>query len=185
MSETIRWPAVSEFFRSHCRTCLPLFSLSICASGLSDHGLSNNQVGMHTNRTNRVGVCYLNEPGAVPPASEHCRYDMWEDKGPASPGTIDSLDYSANVFAARTIEKIEAAPAATPLYVHLTWQNVHGPYVPPPNFENLKSSDYLSNYCPPPAASSNQPSYPLDSRCNFGGMLKTVSHANERFVFFT
>ena len=43
------------------------------------------------------------------------------------PELIDSLYYSANVYAARAISKIEALPPTSPLYIHLTWQNVHGP----------------------------------------------------------
>ena len=166
------------------------------------HGLSNNQKNF--NRTHRVGPCFLNQPSADPKAAQ-CHYDMWQDKAQAPPEIIDSLYYSANVFAARAIEKINARATGAPLYIHLTWQNVHAPsvpafspcsntphhrrhrlrpaltltepfdvscddrYSPPPDWENLKSSDYLSNYCPP-----TDSDFPMDMRCNFGGMLKVV-----------
>ena len=91
------------------------------------HGLSNNQ--KNSNRTHRVGPCFLNQPSADPKAAQ-CHYDMWQDKAQAPPEIIDSLYYSANVFAARAIEKINARATGAPLYIHLTWQNVHAPSVP-------------------------------------------------------
>lgn len=57
---------------------------------------------------------------------------MWEDAAPGGAELIHSLDYSANVYAARAISKIDALPPTHPLYIHLTWQNVHGPYERPP-----------------------------------------------------
>ena len=96
------------------------------------HGLSQNQPG--SNKTHRVGPCYMGEPNGTfpPPAAANCRYDMWEDAAPGGPQLIDSLYYSANVYADRAISKINALPSAHPLYIHLTWQNVHGPYEAPP-----------------------------------------------------
>ena len=90
------------------------------------HGLSNNQ--KNSNRTHRVGPCFLNQPSPDPKAAQ-CHYDMWQDKAQAPPEIIDSLYYSANVFAARAIEKINARATGAPLYIHLTWQNVHAPSV--------------------------------------------------------
>jgi arylsulfatase A-like enzyme len=95
---------------------------------------------------------------------------MWQNNAPAPGQVVDSLYYSTNVFAARAIEKISARSTAAPLYIHLTWQNVHGPYSPPPDWETLKSAEYLQNYCEPTSPSI----YPHDARCNFGGSLKAV-----------
>ena len=70
------------------------------------HGLSNNQ--KNSNRTHRVGPCFLNQPSADPKAAQ-CHYDMWQDKAQAPPEIIDSLYYSANVFAI-----IARIPVSTP-----------------------------------------------------------------------
>jgi len=95
---------------------------------------------------------------------------MWQDHAQAPSAVVDSMYYSTNVFAARAIEKIKARAAADPLYIHLTWQNVHGPYTPPPEWETLQSAEFLSNYCGPTSAAA----FPNDYRCNFGSSLKVV-----------
>ena len=86
---------------------------------------------------------------------------MWQDHAQAPSAVVDSMYYSTNVFAARAIEKIKARAAADPLYIHLTWQNVHGPYTPPPEWETLQSAEFLSNYCGPTSAAA----FPNDYRC--------------------
>ena len=62
------------------------------------------------------------------------------------PELIDSLYYSANVYAARAISKIEALPPTSPLYIHLTWQNVHGP---------CERHVSISGFCPCCCANAN------------------------------
>ena len=150
--------------------------------GLSEDQLAGNKTGPppeNKNPTNQTGPCFMNQPGETPAMEHNCSYDLWEGQVPASRATVTSMDYSTNEFAARAIEKINARAAGAPLYIHLTWQNVHAPYAPPPDWENLKSQDYLSNYCSKAAGSArpttvtNRP-FPEDLRCNFGGTLKTV-----------
>ena len=104
------------------------------------HGLSTTQAG--SSWPARVGPCYLNK--SAPHAPPHCKYDMWQDRAPAPSELTDSIEYSANTYAARAIEKIKATTGL--LYIHLTWQNVHSPYLPPPDWENLRNRDFLSNY---------------------------------------
>ena len=88
---------------------------------------------------------------------------MWQDHAQAPSAVVDAMHFSTNVFAARAIEKIKARAATDPLYIHLTWQNVHGPYTPPPEWETLQSAEFLSNYCGPTSAAA----FPNDYRCNW------------------
>ena len=69
----------------------------------------------------------MNQPGETPAMEHNCSYDLWEGQAPASRTTVASMDYSTNEFSARAIEKINARAAGAPLYIHLTWQNVHAP----------------------------------------------------------
>ena len=71
------------------------------------HGLSTAQVGSPWPA--RVGPCYLNK--SAPNAPPHCNYDMWQDHAPAPSKLTDSIEYSANTYAARAIEKIEKRAA--------------------------------------------------------------------------
>ena len=41
----------------------------------------------------------------------------------------------ANFYTARSLDIIRAHPHADPLWLHLTYQNVHAPYVDPPAWE--------------------------------------------------
>eukprot|EP01047_Picozoa_sp_COSAG01_P006447 COSAG01_NODE_233_length_20982_cov_14.774458_6_plen_110_part_00 len=80
--------------------------------------------------------------------------------------------YSANVYADRAIQKINRTAPHTPLYIHLTWQNVHGPYTATPEWESLgRAAPELANYCGPvqPGAS-----FVDANRCRFGSMLKDL-----------
>ena len=143
--------------------------------GLSEDQLPGNKTGPppeNKDPTNQTGPCFLNQPGEIPDPAHNCTYDLWENHGPASRATVTSMYYSTNVFAERAIEKINARAAGAPLYIHLTWQNVHAPYEPPPDWENLKSEDFLSNYCGYPSDPARP--FPENLRCNFGGTLKTV-----------
>ena len=108
-------------------------------------------------------------PGGAPRAA-NCHKDFWVDAGPADQALLDSLFYSTNIYAERAIELIKAN--RDPLYIHLTWQAVHGPYTPAPAWESLQpSSPYYSNYCPPPGVAQTQVQH---ERCDFGSMLKVV-----------
>ena len=59
---------------------------------------------------------------------------MWQDHGPGV-DVVPAMDYSANWYTARAVEIIRAHDPAQPLWLHLAYQNVHAPYVNPPDWE--------------------------------------------------
>ena len=62
-------------------------------------------------------------PGVISGLPSLCgrgwQHTTGEDAAPGGAELIHSLDYSANVYAARAISKIDALPPTHPLYIHL------------------------------------------------------------------
>lgn len=116
-------------------------------------------------------------PDGGPPRAGRCHFDHWENAAEASPEFITNLYYSTNIFAERAIAKIEAAKPTSALYIHLTWQAVHGPYTPAPAWESLQptgnDAPYYANYCPPFGQAQTPAQH---ERCDFGSMLKVLDN---------
>mmetsp|Transcript_33133 Transcript_33133/g.100191 ORF Transcript_33133/g.100191 Transcript_33133/m.100191 type:complete len:713 (-) Transcript_33133:78-2216(-) len=62
-------------------------------------------------------------------------HDMWHNEGPGI-DVVPEIYYSANFYTERAVGTIEKHPGPEfPLWIHLTYQNVHAPYVAPPDWE--------------------------------------------------
>lgn len=107
-----------------------------------------------------------------------CQYDMWHNDAGASQQLLDELFYSTTVYAGHAIQHIKEKQPDDGLYVHLTWQAVHGPYVPPdvPADQLINEGEpWYSNYCPPGVPRKPENFSPsMWSRCDFGSMLKVM-----------
>jgi len=70
--------------------------------------------------------------------------DFWEGHAPATDEIVDSVYYSTNFYSNRAVRIIEAHDPAQPLWLHLAYQAVHGPFADTPEWER---GPYKPEFC--------------------------------------
>lgn len=84
------------------------------------------------------GDNYYGQPGHDCPGNPaSCFKDFWQDDVPAPPKVIEDVFYSTNFYTTRAIEHIQNTTTSESLWIHLTYQGVHAPYVEPPEWEQI------------------------------------------------
>ena len=74
-------------------------------------------------------------------------HDFWFDYFPANASILEQVYYSTNYYTSRSVSLIEAHDPATPLYLDLRYQGVHGPYVNPPAWEQVQNTTANEQIC--------------------------------------
>ena len=72
--------------------------------------------------------------------------DLWRGSAPAlgENGTVGDLDYNTFKFTREALNILAAHPAASPLFIYLAYQNVHGPTQAPLNYTALYDPEKVS-----------------------------------------
>merc|ERR1712048_1033158 len=69
--------------------------------------------------------------------------DFWSGHAPGS-DIVDSVYYSTNFYSERAVSIIEQHDISQPLWLHLAYQAVHGPFTDPPEWERVP---YNPEFC--------------------------------------
>eukprot|EP00041_Stephanoeca_diplocostata_P013943 m.249525 g.249525 ORF g.249525 m.249525 type:complete len:537 (+) comp19525_c0_seq2:91-1701(+) len=84
------------------------------------------------------GDNYFGQPGHdCPGKPAHCIKDFWYNGEPAPPNVIDQVFYSTNYYTTTATQIISSHNMSESLWLHLTYQGVHAPYVEPPVWEQI------------------------------------------------
>ena len=72
--------------------------------------------------------------------------DFWHDHQPGQ-DVVDEINYSTNYYTNRAVALIHNSSSSSPLWVHLAYQAVHGPYTNPPAWNLTDSSAFCGGIC--------------------------------------
>lgn len=89
-------------------------------------------IGMEDHFTQHSGYNGYGDPRIV---------DLWRDRGPAF--GENGTGYSAEYYTNESLRILGSHDLNAPLYLHLTWQNTHGPIQAPKHYMNA-SIDFAS-----------------------------------------
>lgn len=132
-----------------CSNYLPLeFSIiseKLAKANYASHFIGKGHLGYQTsdhlpiNRGFDSHVGYLGGAekysyGNGSPNATEGKHDMWHGDKPGI-DIVPEIYYSANFYTERAVDIIEKHDKSRPLWLHLPYQNVHAPYVNPPDWE--------------------------------------------------